>query len=150
MLFYFVFLLDIWNKIWPLFLSIFFEWLMTSHFSVSGNGRITTSSSPLFFFFPGMSIIFFAVTWEERCDLMVKSARKKLYFCWLIWGIRLCGSLVLTHSVKKCVLFSFPPMMYGCAHSFLQMSLNSSSISFSSNLVCFENVSYLIFKGKTE
>lgn len=41
-------------------------------------------------------------------------------------------------------------MMYSYAHSFLQMSLNSSSISFSSNFVHFENVSYLIFKGKTE
>lgn len=48
---------------------------MMSHFSVSENGGITTSPHP---FFPGMGIIFFSITWEERCDLMVKSTRKKI------------------------------------------------------------------------
>lgn len=31
--------------------------------------------------------------------------------------------------VKKCVSFSFLPMIYGCVHSFLQRFLNSLSIS---------------------
>lgn len=95
-------------------------------------------------FFPGISIIFFGITWGDRSDLRVNSTRKNLLLINLrdptMWCI---GSD--SPRLKKGVSFSFPPVMYGFAYSFLQRSLNWSSISFNANPVCFENVSFSIF-----
>lgn len=97
---------------------------------------------------PFYSRIKYYILWyhlRERGDLIVKSTRKKLLLLFNLRDLIMWCIGADSPWVKKCVLFSFPPMMYGYAHSFLWRSLNSSHISFNTNLVCFENVSFSIF-----
>lgn len=82
---------------------------------------------------------------------MVKRTRKKIVLLLInLRGLIMWSIGAKSPWVKKCVSFSFPPLIYGYAHSVLQRSLNSSSISLI-QILCVLKISLTqLFKGKTK